>query len=74
MGYSTADAERIARLEAATRAAKRIVEQAKGEDRPPIGNHQDDCPSGREALASTANHSSTLTAYEKRIRRSDLCG
>ena len=64
MSYSTADAERIARLEAATRAAKRIVEQAKGEDRPPIGNHQDDCPSGREALASTANRSAAKPTHD----------
>ena len=44
MGYSTADAERIARLQAATRAARKIVEQAKAEDRAADVNRQSDGP------------------------------
>ena len=70
MGYSTMDAERIARLEAATRAARRIVEQAKSKDQPPIENHQDDRSAGREALASTANRSSTKSTDDAPILRS----
>lgn len=44
MGYSIADAERIARLEAATRAARRIVEHAKAEHRAADENHPSDHP------------------------------
>ena len=64
MGYSTADAERIVRLEAATRAARRIIDQAKAGDRAPIENHRDICPAGREDLASTANRSSTKSTHD----------
>lgn len=44
MGYSTSDAERIARLEAATRATKRLVEQAKAESPALVENCKDDRP------------------------------
>jgi hypothetical protein len=42
MGYSTSDAERIARLEAATRAARKIVEEAKAEDGAFVENRWND--------------------------------
>ena len=69
MGYSTSDAERISRLEAATRAARRIVEQAKAEGQAIDADRQSEDP-----VALTVNGSSTLTPYEPSIRRPNLCG
>ena len=42
MGYSTSDAERISRLEAATRAARKIIEEAKAEGYASMENRWND--------------------------------
>jgi hypothetical protein len=42
MGYSTSDAERIARLEAATKAARTIIEEAKAEGYLSVENQWND--------------------------------
>ena len=44
MAHSTADADRIARLTEATRAARAIVEQAKAKDPALVENCQNDRP------------------------------
>jgi type II secretory pathway pseudopilin PulG len=42
MGYSTSDAQRIARLEAATRAARTIIEAAKAQGYLTVANRWSD--------------------------------
>ena len=74
MAYSTADTERIVRLEAATRAAKKIVERARAENHVLVESCERDQPAAMRTGSSAINRSSTLTVYETHIRRPDLFG
>ena len=65
----SADRDRIARLTAATIAARRIVEQAKVVYPRPEANCQDDRHTEREPVSPTGNGSSTLTTYEGVVSR-----
>ena len=69
MGDLSADRDRIARLTAATIAARRIVEQANAVCPRPKANCQDDRHTEREPVSPTGNGSSTLTTYEEVVLR-----
>ena len=69
MGDLSADRDRIARLTAATIAARRIVEQANVVCPRPKANCQDDRHTEREPVSQTGNGSSTLTTYEEVVLR-----